>query len=57
MRLVYDNAIEPRGQTRLLSEAIQGPVCLNKSVLDYVLRCGVVTAYESPCQAPRPLTV
>src|SRR5262249_31952356 len=57
VRLVYDNAVEPCGQTRFLPEPIQRPIGLNKSVLDDVLCRRVIAAYESPRQAPRPLTV
>src|SRR6266446_4594889 len=55
--LVYDNAVEPRGQTRFLSEPIQRPIGLNKSVLDHVLRGRLVATHESPRQTPRTLTV
>src|SRR5262249_3678526 len=55
--LVDHDEVEPRGQTRFLSEAIQRPIGLDKRVLDHVLCGRIVATHESPCQAPRTLTV
>src|SRR5439155_19199545 len=49
VRLTHHNLVEPRRQTRLLPEAVKGPIGLEERFLGHILCGRIVTANESPC--------
>jgi hypothetical protein len=57
VRLTHHDAIEPRGQTGLLSEPVKGSIRLDKSLLGHIIRGRVVTPNKSPGQAPSTLAM